>query len=333
MKTTSLPVFLLVFCFATAVHGVTFDWITAGNPGNAGELSGWGAGGRGPDRVCGAVDYTYLISKYEVTTSQYVEFLNAVAASDPNGLYSTSMWSRGWGCKIERTGSDGSYSYSVAADRANRPVNHVSFFDAMRFVNWLENGQPTGAQGPGTTEEGVYTISKGLSEVRNPNVTYFIPSGDEWYKAAYHKNDGVTGNYWDYPTQSNDIPSNGLVNPDPGNNANFWQDGHTIGDPYWMTEVGEFENSEGPYGTFDQGGNVWEWNKAVIGSVYRGLRGGSVGGHSVDLHAAYRNGHSPTLERDTVGFRVASIPEPVSLVLLVCTGALVLMMRRLWIQF
>jgi len=72
------------------------------------------------------VDYVYQIGKYEVTNAQYIEFLNAVAETDTYGLYSTNMWS------IERSGSSGSYTYTVAADRADRPVNHVSWGDAAR---------------------------------------------------------------------------------------------------------------------------------------------------------------------------------------------------------
>ena len=143
MKSTPILAFsILLLTFSSAARAVTFDWATVGNPGNAGELSGEGAGGYGPDAIVGGVDHTYRIGKYEVTAGQYTEFLNAVAATDPYGLYNTNMWSNTYGCKIERTGTDGSYSYSVAADRANRPVNYVSFFDAMRFANWLHNGQP-----------------------------------------------------------------------------------------------------------------------------------------------------------------------------------------------
>jgi formylglycine-generating enzyme required for sulfatase activity len=65
----------------TPALAVTIDWVTVGLPGNmADEQTGFGA-----------VDYTYRISKYEVTNAQYVEFLNAVAASDPNGLYNSEM--------------------------------------------------------------------------------------------------------------------------------------------------------------------------------------------------------------------------------------------------
>jgi len=53
----------------------------------------------------------------------------------------------------------------------------------MRFVNWLENGQPADGSG---TESGVYTIGSGVNETRAAAASYFIPSEDEWYKAAYY---------------------------------------------------------------------------------------------------------------------------------------------------
>ena len=83
-------------------------------------------GGYGADRICGAVGYTYNIGKYEVTAGQYTEFLNAVAKTDTYGLYNTNMWSSTYGCKIQQSGSSGSYTYSVASDYANRPVNYVA---------------------------------------------------------------------------------------------------------------------------------------------------------------------------------------------------------------
>ena len=294
----------------------SLETVSVGNPGNVGEWSGYRAGGYGPDAIVGSVGYEYNIGTYEVTAGQYCEFLNAVAATDPYDLYNTSMWSSLWGCKIERSGSSGSYTYSVAVDRANRPVNWVNWYDAARFCNWLTFGD---------TESGVYTFS-GATSVTNVldheaaaatfgkfGITaWFIPTEDEWYKAAYHKNDGATRNYWDYPTGTNAVPSNDLITPDPGNNANFYEDDHTIGSPYYTTEVGEFENSESPYGTFDQGGNVWEWNETLVNG-HRGWRGGSWSryyGGSYVLEASYRGHRDPGRhEDDFVGFRVASIPE------------------------
>jgi formylglycine-generating enzyme required for sulfatase activity len=97
---------------------------------------------------------------------------------------------------------------------------------------------------------------------------------------------------------------------------------YTIGNPYYRTEVGDHENSGSPYGTFDQGGNVWEWNEAVIwyfGS-YRGLRGGSYWTSDSELQASYRYFYSPMYEGVHFGFRVSEVPEPASMILILIGG-------------
>ena len=314
-------------CVVSAQATVIIDTVPVGNPGNAGELSGVDAGGYGPDRICGAVDYTYNIGKYEVTGGQYAAFLNAVAATDTYGLYNTGMWSETYGCKIQRSGSSGSYTYSVASDRANRPVNLISWGDAARFANWMRNGQPTGAQGLSTTEDGSYYLNGATSNAallavtRKTNATWAIPTEDEWYKAAYHKNDGVTGNYWDDPTGTDSVPGRDMTEAtNPGNNANYNGSPFPIDSPYYTTVAGEFQLSESPYGTFDQGGNVWEWNEAVDGS-FRGVRGGAYEYGVVNLLASDRNILDfPTNEFCYIGFRVCEVPEPAAIVMLALAG-------------
>jgi formylglycine-generating enzyme required for sulfatase activity len=216
------------------------------------------------------------------------------------------------GANIQRTGTAPNYSYSVAPDWANRPVNYVSFWDAARFANWLHNGQPTGPQGPGTTETGGYHDLETAAFGRTIGGGWVIPSVDEWYKAAFHKNDGVTGNYWDYATQSDTVPSNTL--PDTGNNASYQgpPGTFTIGAPYWRTEVGTFATSESAYGTYDQSGNVYEWNDTAIRPNTRGLRGGSFEDpNTSSLGWTFDGANSPYDQSSSIGFRVAFvIPEP-----------------------
>jgi formylglycine-generating enzyme len=323
-------------CLTPIAAAAVIETVSVGNPGNAGELSGEEAGGYGPSRICGAVGYTYKLSKYEVTAGEYAQFLNKVAATDTYGLYNMNMGSDPLGCQIQRSGAVGAYTYSVAPDWANRPVNYVSYWDSCRFANWLQNGQPTGMQGPGTTEGGAYALNgyngkDGRTIQRNAGCTWAVTSEDEWYKAAYHKNDGVTANYWAFPAGSNDIPDNGNPGGDTGNSANFFDGDDAIGSPYWRTTGGFFRLSDSPYGTFDQGGNVWEWNEAVVdegpGYVHRGLRGGSFISYNTYLRATDRLYGSPTDEGAYIGFRVAEVPEPTTLGLL-ALGAAALLRRR-----
>ncbi|MCC7476265.1 MAG: SUMF1/EgtB/PvdO family nonheme iron enzyme [Pirellulales bacterium] len=324
MKTIkSFTILWATLVFISSAQAVTIDMVPVGNAGNAPDTRYESSG-------YGAVATAYQIGKYEVTAGQYTEFLNAVADADPNGLYNTSMFSSSFGAKIQRSGSSPNYSYSVAADWADRPVNYVSFWDAARFANWLHNGQPTGAQGPGTTEDGAYiNVGNQTTFARQPGAKFFIPTEDEWYKAAYHdKNAGLAATYFDYPTGTNAVPGNDISEAtNAGNNANYYFGGYLIGSPYYRTVFGEFELSDSPYGTFDQGGNVWEWNETKVASSSRGVRGGSFA-LSNFLHASYRSSPDPTYEVDNVGFRVASlIPEPGSITLCMA-GVLMLMLRR-----
>jgi len=302
----------MVICAGSAAvqAEVTFEWVTVGNPGNpADPLNEADIPG------IGSVSYVYRIAKHEVTNDQYAEFLNAVAATDTNDLYSPSMGSDARG-GITRSGSSGSFTYAVKANMGNKPVNYVSFFDAMRFVNWLHNGQPSCAQDASITEDGVYTISDGVSETRSGNAQYFIPTENEWYKAAYHQPAGDGGDsddYWLYPTASNSIPTfatantSGDINNPGANVANYDRGADWNGQNGNVTTVGSAGPlSESYHGTADQGGNVWEWNETAIGSSFRVVRGGSWGNTDNILRSSLQGGNVPAGEGGRVGFRVAS---------------------------
>ncbi len=140
---------------------VEFDWAYVGDAGNAADTSGYGA-----------VAYDYRIATKEVNLFQYTEFLNAVAKTDLYGLYNTNMGSNTAIAGISQSGSSGSYVYSVVGSGA-RPVTYVSSYDAMRFTNWLNNGQ-----GTGSTETGAYTISTGsiTQRARTSNVVRLTTS-------------------------------------------------------------------------------------------------------------------------------------------------------------
>jgi hypothetical protein len=196
---------------------IDYTMVTVGDAGNIAN----------PDTGLGAVGHDFRIGTYDVTIKQYTDFLNAVAKNDPYSLYNMNMASDLNTAGIVRSGSSGAYSYSVVdnvGDSGNRPITYVSWFDAARFANWMSNGQPVNLE---TSEEvsaainnGAYNLASvpaGVAPGRNDvnphtgeSPTFFLPTQDEWYKAAYfspHAGSGVPG-YFAYATLSNAIPGN-----------------------------------------------------------------------------------------------------------------------------
>ncbi len=298
---------------------LSISTVAVGNPGNANDQD-YGIG------QFGAVPYPYRSAETEVTNSQYAEFLNAKAASDPLGLYNPSMGSDAR-AGITRSGVSGSFSYSVKTNMGDKPVNYVSWYDAIRFANWLHNGQ-----GAGSTESGAYTIlggtatpSNGTSITRNPDAMWFLPSANEWYKAAYYDPRGAAqggppgdDNYWLYPTSSDAAPTLATANStgdisNPGPNvANYFFGAVWNGQNGNVTTVGSAgASSTSFYGTSDQGGNVREWlEQSVLSGNLRGNRGGAYNPTAFSLSAASSASNGPTFESNIQGFRVATIPEP-----------------------
>ncbi len=241
------------------------EFVAVGDPGNATDtrVVTW----LGANYYFGDVNYEFQIGKYEVTNTQYCAFLNAVAASDPYGLYLPEMGDSTFPNRggITQTGSDGSYTYSTIPGRAHMPVNWVSWRSAARFANWMHNGMQSD---PATTEYGAYDASTFVGTAPNKEdqaahssqAKYWIPTINEWYKAAFYKGGGTNAGYWTYATKSDVAPASGPFD-DFSNRASYNADNYDFGDGFDkgdMVSVGFYTASPGPYGTFDQSGNIYE---------------------------------------------------------------------------
>ena len=282
------------------------DWVSIGNVNNAADTADGDQYNNGTQSY-GAVDHAYQIGKYEVTNAQYGEFLNAKGQSNANSIYNTNMPTYG----ITQSGTSGSFSYTVTTALANHPVVYVSWFDAARFANWMMNGQ-----GNASMETGAYTLNNATSGIITANIgaQVYIPSENEWYKAAYYN--AANASYSLYPNGQNTITTA---------DANY---GGAVGS---STNVGTYSGDPSSYGTNDQGGNVWEWNDAVISGSSRGLRGGAWddnGNVDSSLRSSGRGSVFPAFEYYDIGFRVASVPEPTSMVLSVLAGGMMLIRRK-----
>jgi len=308
-----------------------------GDPGNAADGTGYGA-----------VSYDYAIGTFDVTLTQYCTFLNDVATADPYGLYNSSMATAGnysgdsTGAGILQAGASGSYVYSVIGTSGSDPVSYVSWLDAARFCNWLQNGElTTGTEGANTTEDGAYTLNGDIGsgqETKNANATWWIPSEDEWYKAAYYDPNygglGV-GGYWTYATRSNTAPGNTVGSGT--NEANYYNGVYSTSEDSsysafqnYLTPVESFTNSASYYGTYDQSGDVFQWTDATS-SDDRVLRGGDWYDGSFAMESSYRLEDTPYYESYDIGFRVASdaIPEPSTWTMMAAgVGALVAFRRH-----
>jgi sulfatase modifying factor 1 len=331
---------------------ISIDTVPVGNVGNSNDPA--------TGSLYGGVGAAYSIGKYEVTVGQYSAFLNAVAAADTYSLYSPFMATDINEPGIARSGSPGSYTYSPIAS-PNYPVAGVSWGNAARFANWLHNGQPVGPQNSSTTEAGAYSLNGATSQTalmavtRSPGAKWFIPTENEWYKAAYHQPAAAGGDsddYWAYPMKNNAAPYSDPppgTTPDNSRVGNFYyddvanngyNDGFAVNGMTWppsssqtyVTDVGAYTSSPSYYGTFDQGGNMYEWNETVVTAFSRGVRGGSWATSPSDFSASSRLYNNPTVGNANgyaIGFRVATVvPEPGTLAIAVMASTVLFLLKK-----
>lgn len=314
MRSASFFAFVILGCCAfgpakmvAQTPLVTVDTVLIGDAGNA-PVDSWSRRG--------SVEYAFRIGKFEVTVEQYATFLNSVASVTSSAhiidLWKTWMDRPSFG-GIRRSGSGTPtepYRYEVTGN-GNIPIDHINWFDAARFCNWLHNGATNGA----STENGAYPLNGSTDPsviiTKEANASWWIPSLDEWWKAAYYKGGGTNAGFWKYPTQSDERPGNS--NTTDTNQANYRRDNIFFvtqvedfsQEQDYRTTVGTFSNSPSFYGTHDQGGNVLEWNDAT----WDGLVTALVGGYYINYEDELAGASAGTWDRSRYwagwGFRVA----------------------------
>ena len=321
----SFFVIALVSALSADAQAVVMNWSAVGNAGNANDPADGDSSTLGLQNF-GAVNHNYNIGTNDVTNSQYAEFLNT---KDPTGANTLGLWNGNMGSLFGginfNAGNANGNKYTLISGAQNHPVNFETWYDAIRFANWLNNGQ-----GSGDTENGSYTLlggtptpSNGNSITRNAGATIFLPSENEWYKAAYYDPRTTAqggppsdSHYWLYGTSSSSTPIYSGPTALP-NHANYVS---AVGNP---TAVGAYSGTTSPHSAFDMAGNVYQWNEALIFGSDRGVRGGSFDLTSNDLRSSSRGNTSPTVDYDGIfGFRVAETPEPSTGVLAGIAGAM-----------
>ncbi len=219
---------------------------------------------------------------------------------------------------------------SHSARGPNKPATQVSWFEAAQFVNWLNTSKGS-TPAYKFNDQGVFQLWEPTDDgydsenlFRNTEAQYFLPSADEWYKAAFY--DPVTAQYFDFPNGSDTTPLPVVSGTDPNTAV------YNLGGPADIFLAG----GPSPFGTVAQAGNVKEWEETALVLLnedpqsLRGLRGFGSSGTitTLDLSSSFRSRSLPWRSLGNVGFRVAAIPEPSTLVLINFSAVAVLLRRR-----
>ncbi|MGP1311145.1 MAG: SUMF1/EgtB/PvdO family nonheme iron enzyme, partial [Phycisphaerales bacterium] len=241
-----------------------FDFATIGDVGNPHYMPTSGAF----PRPRGRVDYEYRIAKTEVRAVEWLEFVRAYAPHYTPGEVGGGGNNNGFtGQYIFENGTlpDGTTNYSLLPSNNNRPAN-MSWYMAARYCNWLHNGK---ASGKWAFEDGAYDTSVfeqidanefTMEYARRADAKYWIPSVDEWTKAAYwdpnRYGEGL-GGYWEFPNTSDVAPVSGL--PGEGGETSAGDAVLALPDPYVVEFVGLYPDVQSPWGLLDLSGTRRDW--------------------------------------------------------------------------
>jgi len=287
--------------FGSGANTFTIDFVNIGNAGNADDA---GAGGGSDFAPYGGVGYNYRMGTYEISE-------DAITKATASGLLNVT----------------------AGAHTGAEPAANMTWYEAAAFVNFLNTS--TGHQAAYQINAGATALTlwssgdawqlDGENLYRHKDAYYFLPSADEWYKAANHKNDGVTANYWDYATGSNSAPTCVASGTGAGTAVCNGQ-----ADPADVNLAGGLS----PYLTMGQNGNMGEWQESAFtapndsSSEDRAGRGGTWNVTAFYMRPSYRASLTPSSSLNYVGFRVASVPEPSCAMLMIGSGLMLLFKRR-----
>jgi formylglycine-generating enzyme required for sulfatase activity len=290
----------LLETFGTGTPNVfTMEFVTIGNPNNAADTTG-------APNPAGSVAYTYNLGKYEVSRDQ-------ITKANVAGSLGITMAEMG----------------SYGGNGLLKPATGISWYEAAKYVNYLNTS--TGNTAAYKFVSGTFQLwSAGdagynaNNMFRNSLAKYVIASSNEWYKGAYGKADG---SWLNFPNGTDSAPT-AVTSGTAANTAVYGQSFFT--GPADITSAGGLS----PYGTMGQGGNVWERMETAYDGTNntagenRELRGGSWDRSSNILDASNRDSLIPTNEDYNIGFRVASVPEPATGLLVVLGLSGLLLKRR-----
>ena len=327
--------------FTDPLSGAEFSRIGAvNNPAHGGEDPfNIGVTGRG------SVGYAYSIGRFEVTTAQWVEFYNAVLARpDAISFPAQTLWTPTvWGAVRDTSYTGPGTRYRVNPNVANAamlPVGGISWRTAAIYCNWLHNNKSTDASAFLSGAYDVSTFSGGFPTFtdqasRSAGARYWIPSWDEWMKAAHFdpnrpNADGSTGGWWLYPHMSDLAPTYGPPAGFPGGSAaNQANSGfNTPDDVEYRIPLGAYANVQSPWGLFDVAGGTAEWTETIYTLQGRMSRNtpGSARGEDAASAIFDVGSNQPQLPFSRQGLRIAtSIPSPgtsLVLALLTCMSGL-----------